>query len=156
MANPTEEVQKLVTEPIIDLIEFDFTSIGRGEHTYIASSYDSLGQPFQWGVNTYDRVDFLAHGFLTDLTGYVAEPTLTVAADTLFGLMSWPNLDLVDYRGVIVRRRRVFESATDPVQPQRYFIKKVVSFTATEITFSLTPSLGTERLNRASARKMEI
>jgi len=156
MANPETEVQKFVTEPIIDLIEFDFTSIGGTAHVYIASSLNASQSKFTWQVNQYDPVDFTTSGFNADLTGGISEPSLTVASDTLFSLASWPNTDLILYRGVTVKRRRVFETSTAAVQPQIYYIKKVDSFSATEITFTLTPSRSFERLNRKSTRKLDL
>jgi len=164
MAYIEEEVQKLVTDPIVDLIEFDFTSIPtRTEKVYIASSLQTGSGPqtgqqvkFQWQVNNYEQIDFKASGFLSDLTGSTAEPELTVAADLLYALSSWPNLDLIDYRGVIVKRRRVFVSNTEAVQPQSYYIKKVSVLTSSEITFVLTPNRSTERLNRKSCNILDI
>ena len=90
MAYIEAEAQKLVTDPIVDLIEFDFTSIGRTEKVYIASSLQTGSGPqtgqqvkFQWQVNDYEHIDFKASGFLSDLKGSTAEPELTVAADLL-------------------------------------------------------------------------
>jgi phage-related protein len=163
MAYIEAEAQKLVTEPIVDLIEFDFTSIGRTEKVYLASSLQTGSGPqtgqqvkFQWQVNDYEHIDFKASGFLSDLTGSTAEPELTVSADLLYALSSWPNIDLIEYRGVIVKRRRVFVSSSEAVQPQTYFIKKVNELTSSTITFVLTPNRSTERLNRKSSNILDL
>jgi phage-related protein len=164
MANPETEVQKFVTEPIIDLIEFDFTSIpNRTEHVYIASSLDYGSGPqtgqqikFTWQGHSFEHIDFQTSGLSSSLTGGISEPGLTVSADLLFSLASWPNLSLIEYRGVIVKRRRVFKTSQDAVQPETYYIKKVATFDASIITFVLTPSRSFERQSRPSARKLEI
>jgi len=163
MAYIEAEAQKLVTDPIVDLIEFDFTSIGRTEKVYIASSLQTGSGPqtgqqvkFQWQVNDYEHIDFKASGFLSDLTGSTAEPQLTVAADLLYALSSWPNLDLIEYRGVIVKRRRVFVTSSEAVQPQTYYIKKVNILSSSTISFALTPNRSTERLNRKSCNILDI
>jgi len=164
MAIPSTEVQKLVTQAIIDLVEFDFSTIsGASGNVYIASSLQdgsgpSTGQQIKyvWDGNSYEHVDFRTNGLSSDSTGSIAEPTLEVAANTLFSISGWPTLDLIEYRGVIVKRRRVFEDGTTPLAPQRYYIKKVSQFNTSTITFVLTPSLGFEQLNRASTRKMEL
>jgi len=163
MAYIEAEAQKLVTDPIVDLVEFDFTSIGRTEKVYIASSLQTGAGPqtgqqvkFQWQVNDYEHIDFKASGFLSDLTGSTAEPELTVAADLLYALSSWPSLDLIEYRGVIVKRRRVFVSSSEAVQPQTYYIKKVNALSSNTITFILTANRSTERLNRKSSNILDI
>ena len=162
MANPETEVQKLVTEPIIDLIEFDFTSIDGSAQIYLASSLKHSAGPgsaqakFTWQTNTYEHIEFEATGFSSDLTGSTAEPTLKVSADLLFAIASWPNTELIEYRGVIVKRRRLFENSVNAVQPQIYYIKKVDMLSATEIVFTLTPNRSTERLNKSSSRKLDI
>jgi phage-related protein len=162
MANPETEVQKLVTEPIIDLIEFDFTSIGESAQVYLASSLQlsagpgSTQEKFTWQTNTFEHIEFEASGFLSDLTGSTAEPTLKVSADLLFAIAAWPNTELIEYRGVIVKRRRLFENSVNAVQPQIYYIKKVNMLSATEIVFTLTPNRSTEKLNRPSSRKLDI
>lgn len=158
-----QEAQKLVTEAVIDLVEFDFTSIGGTAKVYIASSLqDGIGPQtgqqvkYVWDGNSYEHVDFNTSGLASDLTGGVIEPTLTVAADSLWAIAAWPNLSLINYRGVVVKRRRLFENETNAIQPQTFYIKKVESLNSTEVTFVLTPSRSFEQLNRKSARTLEL
>jgi len=40
--------------------------------------------------------------------------------------------------------------------PQRFFVKSVDDLSPEQITFTLTPSLGTENGEKPSARKLEI
>jgi len=62
----------------------------------------------------------------------------------------------MDYRGLKLKRQRLFYNTVTLIAPQTYFVKSVDKLTPTEISFTLTPSLGTENGNKPSARKLEI
>lgn len=161
--------QKLATNPVLDLIEFDFTSIGGTAKVYIATGYEGapggglqqLDLDFNGdGVtDTFTRIDFKCGGFKNDLMGSPNEPTLTVAVEDLWNVTGWAGavagFSLRDYRGLVVNRKRMFYGIYYRMIPQRYFVKSIESMTATEITFQLSGSLDSENLNRPSARKLE-
>jgi len=176
----SSESQKLVTEATHELLEFDFTAIGGSAKVHIAQAHEELDyrdytnpgehpdSELIW-VDGYSyvftRMDFQMSGIRSDLTGAVAEPTLTVAAVSLWDLPEWQagtrygqpdQFGLMDYRGLRVRRQRLFFNTTTFIAPQVYYVKTVEDLTATRIKFTLTPSLGAERLDRPSARKLEI
>lgn len=163
MAWAEEEAQKFVTQPVSDMIEFDFGNA----QVYISNSKESQiinGQYTEfetvWDGNTYRWVDFKCGGFRNDLTGQVGEPTLTIASQSLFNLTEWQNAtsgySLRDYYGVQVLRQRLFYNSPSLVIPQRYFITQVEALDSTSITFKMTSSLDSENGNRPSARKLEI
>lgn len=165
----SSESQKLVTEATHELLEFDFTAIGGSAKVHIAQAHAELvyreyTDPIvTWADGnsyTFTRMDFQMSGIRSDLTGAVAEPTLKVAADSLWDLSGWASatsgFGLMDYRGLRVRRQRLFFNTTTLITPQVYYVKTVENLTASTITFTLTPSLGAERLDRPSARKLEI
>ena len=62
----------------------------------------------------------------------------------------------MDYRGLRIRRQRIFYNTTTFIAPQVFYVKTVDELTASTMSFTLTPSLGSERLDRPSARKLEI
>lgn len=170
----TIQSQRLVTEAVDELVEFDFTSIGGSAKVHISASHEELlyreytdGQ-FTWvdgNSYTFKRMDFQISGVRSDLTGSVAEPTLKIAAASLWDLPEWQagtrygqadQFGLMDYRGLKVRRQRLFFNTNTYITPQVYYVKRVDSLSATTLTFTLTPSLGSDRLDRPSARKLEI
>jgi len=164
----TSVSQKLVTEGTLQLLEFDFTPIGGSAHVYVstehmedASGYIPVVTTWSDGAShTFNRIDFQMSGISCDLTGSVAEATLKVASDSLWALSDWASatssFGLMDYRGLRVRRQRQFFNTTTLIAPQVFYVKSVDELSATTITFTLTPSLGSERLDRPSARKLEI
>jgi len=165
----TSVSQKLVTEATLQLLEFDFTSIGGTAHVYVSTEHmeDASGYiPVEssWtngsGPFTFNRLDFEMSGISCDLTGSVAEPTLKVAVASLWALSDWASatsgFSLMDYRGLRVRRQRQFFNTTTLIIPQVFYVKSVDELSASTITFTLTPSLGSERLDRPSARKLEL
>ena len=161
----TIESQKLVTEGTLQLLEFDFTSIAGSAHVYVSTEHTEEIAYLQYddptvGGNVYKRLDFQMSGISCDLTGSVAEATLKVASDSLWALSEWASatsgFGLMDYRGLRIRRHRRFFNTTTLIIPQVFYVKSVDELSATTITFTLTPSLGSERLDRPSARKLEI
>ena len=168
MTTPTIQSQKLVTEGTIQLLEFDFTSIGGSssvyvstEHNQVSGSYVPLQATWIDGAShTFDRLDFEVSGISCDLTGSVAEPKLKLAADSLWDISGWASatsgFGLMDYRGLKIRRMRQFYNTTGTMNNQVFYVKSVDELSATTITFTLTPSLGSERLDRPSARKLEL
>tara|TARA_R110002153_G_scaffold92930_1_gene225347 strand:- start:14 stop:520 length:507 start_codon:yes stop_codon:yes gene_type:complete len=168
MTTPTIQSQKLVTEGTIQLLEFDFTSIGGTEHVYLSTEHNEISGSYvpveeTWidGVShTFDRIDFEVSGISCDLTGSVPEPTLKVAADSLWALSGWASatngFGLMDFRGLRIRRQRFFYNISTLIVPQVFYVKSVDELNPSTISFTLTPSLGSERLDRPSARKLEI
>ena len=170
----SSESQKLVTQACDELLEFDFTAIGGSAKVHIAAAHeeqslrDYTDGDVVWvdgNTYTFKRMDFQMSGIRSDLTGAVAEPTLTVAAVSLWDLPEWQAgtrygqanpFGLMDYRGLKVRRQRLFFNTSTLIAPQVYYVKTVEDLTASRIKFTLTPSLGAERLDRPSARKLEI
>lgn len=165
----TIQSQKLVTEGTLQLLEFDFTSIGGTGHVYVSTEHMEPSGSYipvesSWtngsGPFTFNRLDFQMSGVSCDLTGSVAEATLKVASDSLWALSDWASatsgFGLMDYRGLRVRRQRTFFNTNTLIIPQVFYVKSVDELSATTITFTLTPSLGSERLDRPSARKMEL
>lgn len=162
--------QLLVTTPVVELYEFDFTTVGGSSKVYLANGqeYDGLGGyqklDIQWddeaGVQTFEWIDTRISGLRSDLTGQIAEPTLEIAAYDLWQISAWASatsgFSMPDYRGVGVNRKRLFYNTWYNMIPQRYFIKSVDELSPTSIVFTLTPSLGTENGNKPSARKFEI
>lgn len=167
MTTPVIVSQKLVTESIVTLMEFDFTSIGGSNKVYVANELErelsGLAKlDIEWdGVErTFEWLDFTISSLRSDLTGQVAEPTLTLAAYSLWQISSWSSatsgFTMMDYRGLKVKRQRFFYNTPTLIAPQTYFVKNVEELTPTQISFTLTPSLGTENGNKPSARKLEI
>ena len=167
MTTPVIVSQKLVTESIVTLMEFDFTSIGGSNKVYVANELERdqgvlAKLDIEWdGVErTFEWLDFTISSLRSDLTGQVAEPTLTLAAHSLWQISSWSSatsgFTMMDYRGLKVKRQRFFYNTPTLIAPQTYFVKNVEELTPTQISFTLTPSLGTENGNKPSARKLEI
>jgi hypothetical protein len=168
MTTVTIESQKLATEGTVQLLEFDFTSIDGSAHVYVTTehmepsgSYIPIVTTWYDGVShTFNRLDFEMSGISSDLTGSIAEPTLKVAVGSLWALSDWATatigFNLMDYRGLKIRRMRQFYNTTGLMSPQVFYIKSVDELTPSTITFTLTPSLGSERLDSPSARKLEI
>jgi phage-related protein len=165
MTTATIQSQKLVTPATFQLIEFDFSDIvSGGSSVYLSTEHgeDNTGYiPLVFNNITYTRVDMLMSGIRCDLTGSVAEPKLSLAADTLWAIPSWASAissfsSLMDYRGLRVKRQRIFFGTVTDIAPQTFYVKSVDELSATTISFTLTPSLGSDRLDRPSARKLEL
>jgi hypothetical protein len=168
MTTPTIQSQKLVTEGTIQCLEFDFTSIGGSTSVYVSTEHNEPAGVYvpvvaTWidgASHTFDRIDFEVSGISCDLTGSIAEPTLKVAADSLWALSGWASatngFGLMDYRGLRIRRQRFFYNVSTLIIPQVFYVKSVDELNPSTISFTLTPSLGSERLDRPSARKLEI
>mgnify|MGYP005989994801 FL=1 len=169
MTTSTIQSQKLVTPAVDELLEFDFTAISGSAKVHIAGNHEELvyreytDPIITWvdGVSyTFKRIDFEVSGISCDLTGSVAEPRLRLASDSLWSLSDWASatsgFGLMDYRGLRIRRQRIFYNTTTFIAPQVFYVKTVDELTASTLSFTLTPSLGSERLDRPSARKLEI
>ena len=159
--------QKFVTESVAQLIEFDFRSIGGSARVFIGNelegsfaSYNKIDVIWDGSSRTFEHVDFTLSDLRSDLTGQVTEPTLTVAADTLWQISDWSSatssLNLMDYRGLKMVRERKFYNIADTFLQQIMFVKEVTELTPNHITFTLTPSLGTESGDKPSARKLNL
>lgn len=168
-ATSASESQKLVTNQVTDLIEFDFTSLGGTAKIYIAKDFEyEGGGPAEitidfnsdGNIDTFTRVDFKCGGFKNDVLGSPNEPTLTVAVESLWNVSGWAaatsGFSLRDYQGLIVNRKRMFYGVYYRMIPQRYYVKNIESLNSTEIVFQLSGSLDSENLNRPSARKLEV
>ena len=167
MTTPIITSQKLVTESILTLMEFDFRSIGGSERVFLGNELEgSVSNPYEltsvWDgeERTFKHIDFTISSLRSDLTGSIAEPTLSIAAYDLWQISGWASatsaLSLMDYRGLKVKRQRKFYNILTLVAPQTFFVKNVYELTPEVITFTLTPSMGTENGNKPSARKLEI
>jgi hypothetical protein len=168
MTTPTIQSQKLVTEGTIQCLEFDFTSIGGSTSVYVSTEHEQNAGVYEpveanWidgNPHTFHRLDFQVSGISCDLTGSIPEPTLKVAADSLWNISDWSSattgFGLMDYRGLRIRRQRFFYNISTFIIPQVFYVKSVDELNPSTISFTLTPSLGSERLDRPSARKMEI
>ena len=168
MTSPTIQSQKLVTEGTIQCLEFDFTSIGGSTSVYVSTEHNQPSGAYvpveaTWidgSSHTFHRLDFQISGVSCDLTGSVPEPSLKVAADSLWDISDWSSattgFGLMDYRGLRIRRQRFFYNVSTLIIPQVFYVKSVDELNPSTISFTLTPSLGSERLDRPSARKMEI
>ena len=173
MTTPTIQSQKLVTEGTIQCLEFDFTSIGGSTSVYVSTEHNQPSGAYvpveaTWidgSSHTFHRLDFQISGVSCDLTGSVPEPSLKVAADSLWNISEWrtatkygqsDQFGLMDYRGLRIRRQRFFYNVSTLIIPQVFYVKSVDELNPSTISFTLTPSLGSERLDRPSARKMEI
>ena len=168
MTTPTIQSQKLVTEGTIQCLEFDFTSIGGSTSVYVSTEHNQPSGAYvpveaTWidgSSHTFHRLDFEVSGISCDLTGSIAEPKLKVAADSLWDISDWSSatsgFGLMDYRGLRIRRQRFFYNVPTLIIPQVFYVKSVDELNPSTISFTLTPSLGSERLDRPSARKLEI
>ena len=172
MSSANAESQKLVTQATMQLMEFDFTTIGGSAHVYLCtehnepSYYNFVDVQTNWvdnATHTFKRCDFEWSGLRSDLTGAIAEPSLKVAAVDLWNITEWAsaisnmNMGLMDYRGLRVRRARKFYNFQNSfVAIQTYYVKTVDELSATTISFTLTPSLGSEQMDQPSARKLEL
>lgn len=168
MTTPTIQSQKLVTEGTIQCLEFDFTSIGGSTSVYVSTEHEQNAGVYEpveanWidgNDHTFHRLDFQVSGISCDLTGSIPEATLKVAADSLWNISDWSSattgFGLMDYRGLRIRRQRFFYNVPTLIIPQVFYVKSVDELNPSTISFTLTPSLGSERLDRPSARKMEI
>lgn len=168
MSSPQTQAQQLAVGSVANLMEFDFTSIGGSAHVYLSDSTEYENGSYQevdliWTdglIHTFNWTDFEWSGLRSDLTGGIAEPKLKIAALTLWENTSWANatsgFSLMDYRGLKVKRFRMFYETPTFITPQSYFVKSVDELNEREISFTLTPSLGMENANKPSARKLEI
>lgn len=167
---PEIAAQLLVTQSVVDLFEFDFTTVGGSSKVYLANAQESDGSggyqklDISWddevGVQTFEWIDARISGLRSDLTGQIAEPALEIASYDLWQISAWATatsgFDMADYRGIGVNRKRLFYNTWYNMIPQRYFVKSVDELSASTIKFTLTPSLGTENGNKPSARKFEV
>jgi len=166
-STPQIEAQSLVTQAVVTLIEFDFSSITYfgtplSGSVYIANSKESQlvnGQIVEskvvWDGNTYEWMDFSAGGFKSDILGSPNEPTLKVAAE-LLQLPNWQYLPyLSNYYNLTVFRQRLFYNTLTTISPEKYFVKSV-ELNDREVIFSLSGSMDLENLSRPSARKLNI
>lgn len=168
---PAIQAQLLATYPVVNLYEIDFTSINGSAKIYLANGQEGTATPdvFQkldiaWddevGVQTFEWIDTRISSLRSDLTGQVSEPTLEIAAHSLWQIPAWSSatsgFSMMDYRGLSINRKRLFYATWYTMIPQRYFVKNVDELSASTIKFTLTPSLGTENGNKPSARKFEI
>jgi hypothetical protein len=167
MTTPVIQSQKLVTESILTLMEFDFRSIGGTARVFVSNELEgSIIAPeyvesvWDGASRTFYHIDFTISQLRSDLTGQITEPTISIAAHDLWQLTDWANatssLNLMDYRGLKIKRQRKFYNVSTLVLPQTLYVKNVEELTPTTITFTLTPSLGTENGNKPSARKLEL
>jgi len=170
MSSANAESQKLVTQATMQLMEFDFTTIGGSAHIYLCTEHNEptynnfVDVQTNWidgSVPTFKRCDFQWSGLRSDLTGQIAEPNLSVAAVDLWDIAGWASAtsgkNLMDYRGLRVRRARKFYNFQNNfVAIQTYYVKTVDELSATTISFTLTPSLGSEQMDQPSARKLEL
>jgi len=167
-STPEIQSQSLVTQSIGQLMEFDFTSIGGSSKVYIANTqenetgtYEKLDITWTDGIeHTFEWIDFSLSNLRSDLTGQVSEPQLRIAAHDLWQISGWASatsgFTMVDYRGLKLKRMRLFFNTPTMIDPQTYFVKSVDELSPSQIMFTLTPSLGTENGNKPSARKLEI
>ncbi len=171
-SDPRIESQKLVTESIVQLMEFDFRAIGGTARVFLANELESTVSGKQtldllyWdGASDttnrqFEYIDFTLSNLRSDLTGQVSEPQVMVAAHSLWQLSNWSSatsgFSMVDYRGLRVKRMRLFYNTPTLIDPQTYFVKSVDELSPEKIVFTLTASLGTENGNKPSARKLEI
>ena len=150
--------QKFVTDSVAQLIEFDFRSVGGSARVFIANelegtftSYNKIDVTWDGAVRTFEHVDFTLSELRSDLTGQITEPTLTVAAHTLWQISDWSSatssMNLMDYRGLKMVRERKFYNISDTFLQQIMYVKEVTE---------LTPSLGTENGDKPSARKLDL
>lgn len=164
---PEKSSQRLVTESILTLMEFDFRSIGGTERVFVSNELEgSVATPAEvtstWdgATRTFKHIDFSISQLRSDLTGQITEPTLSIAAYDLWQISDWStatsSMNLMDYRGLKIKRQRKFYNISTLVIPQTFFVKNVEELSATTLVFTLTPSLGTENGNKPSARKLEI
>lgn len=166
MSNNVEiQTQKLVTQEVAQLYEFSFPT---GGYVYLASAtewepgWGKLG-PISWetGPQTHEYIEIQMSGVRSDLTGALTEPNLIIAADKLWSFSSWSSAtsgftSLTDYQGIRVRRQRMFyDIGVHLFFPQTYYIKSVDDFNAYSISFTLTPTLGGDKIDQPSARKLE-
>lgn len=159
-STPEIERQKLVTEAVMQLVVFDFTTIGRSGVIYLTDNHVENTYGIYEEPAPYKRLDFQMSGLRSDLTGQIAEPTITLASASLWELPEWQSatsgMDMMDYRGVRVQRQRLFYNTSNSIVPQVYYIKQVEELNPETITFTLTPNLGGDNFNQPSARKLEL
>lgn len=165
-STPQIQAQSLATESIGQLMEFDFRSIGGTHRVFVANTqenegtYANLDITWDGSERTFQHIDFSMSNLRSDLTGQVAEPTLKIAAHDLFAISDWAsattNFTMMDYRGLKIKRMRLFFNTPTLIDPQTYFVKSVDELSAEQMVFTLTASLGTENGNKPSARKLEI
>lgn len=166
MSTPVEQSQLLATNGVTSLFEFDFTSIGGSTSVYLASSLQDINNPqpitIQWvnGVQTFEYIEIDMSGVRSDTTGNLAEPMLQIAAHRLWSFSDWASatsgFNLLDYRGLRVRRQRLFYDTATVILPQTFYIKSVDELSSNVIAFSLTPMLGGDTVDKPSARKLEL
>jgi len=165
-STPQIQAQSLATESIGQLMEFDFRSIGGSNRVFVANTQENEGTfanlDITWdgAERTFQHIDFSMSNLRSDLTGQVAEPTLRIAAHDLFAISSWAsattNFTMMDYRGLKIKRMRLFFNTPTLIDPHTYFVKSVDELSAEQMVFTLTASLGTENGNKPSARKLGI
>lgn len=159
-STPEIERQKLVTNAVMQLVVFDFTTIGRSGVVYLIDNHVENDAAVYYEPAPYKRIDFQMSGLRSDLTGQIAEPTITLASASLWELPEWQSatngMDMMDYRGVRVYRERKFYNTDNSIVPQVYYIKQVEELNPESITFTLTPNLGGDNFNQPSARKLEL
>lgn len=167
MTTPVITSQKMFTEAVVQLMEFDFRSIGGSARVFLSNGQErvagvtqTLDLEWDGSLRTFEHIDFSISSLRSDLTGSIAEPTLSIAAYDLWQISGWASatsgMSLMDYRGLRMKRQRFFYNTPTTIAPQTFFVKNVDELTPEVITFTLTPSMGTENGNKPSARKLEI
>ena len=167
MTTPVITSQKMFTEAVVQLMEFDFRSIGGSARVFLSNGQErvagvtqTLDLEWDGSLRTFEHIDFSISSLRSDLTGSIAEPTLSIAAYDLWQISGWASatsgMSLMDYRGLKMKRQRFFYNTPTTIAPQTFFVKNVDELTPEVITFTLTPSMGTENGNKPSARKLEI
>ena len=167
MTTPVITSQKMFTEAVVQLMEFDFRSIGGSARVFLSNGQErvagvtqTLDLEWDGSLRTFEHIDFSISSLRSDLTGSIAEPTLSIAAYEIWQISGWASatsgMSLMDYRGLKMKRQRFFYNTPTTIAPQTFFVKNVDELTPEVITFTLTPSMGTENGNKPSARKLEI
>lgn len=167
MTTPVITSQKMFTEAVVQVMEFDFRSIGGSARVFLSNGQERVAGVTQkldleWdgSLRTFEHIDFSISSLRSDLTGSITEPTISIAAHDLWQISGWSSetssMSLMDYRGLKMKRQRFFYNTNNTFAPQTFFVKNVDELTPEVITFTLTPSMGTENGNKPSARKLEI
>jgi len=170
VTSATIQSQKLSTNQVTSLFEIDFASVGGSAKVHLTDGleqqpggngeFETMQVNWFGSLTTFNHCEIELSGSRSDLTGNVAEPTLSIAADKLWSFSSWASatsgMNLMEYRGITVRRQRLFYDTPTLIQPQVYFVKSVNELSSSSIIFTLTPMLGGDNSSKPSARKLEL
>lgn len=141
------ELQKFVTDSIIELFEIDLNPIGVSEVFYLTPQPDPSTGVRTWNGNDYIAFPIQGEGWEKSMDGAVPQPTLRVSNITK--LLQGYLTQYQDLVGALVRRTLVFEglmtSGTEKFGEEIFVIYQLESHSKNELVFKLSSILDNKK-----------